>query len=214
MDWAKTTTRRDKKHLSLGIGAPYIRGLTVFFYHLTGLILGLYPANERRHYKVTPSHWLGANPASALILSYSLSRFTPVEVPLHGDNVVECFETTIIFSVSSFQYLILAFCFSRGPPYRQPIWTNGRLWAQLFNSLSPGRFQFNFSKVIFKLTLVNGGWGISYEIALRWMPQDLTDDKSTLVQVMAWCHQTTSHYLSQCWPRFALPYGVTRPNEF
>ena len=29
---------------------------------------------------------------------------------------------------------------------------------------------------------MNGGWGISYEIALRWMPQDLTDDKSTLVQ--------------------------------
>ena len=55
------------------------------------------------------------------------------------------------------------------------------------NSLAPGRFQFNFRKVIFKLTLVNGGWGISYEITLRWMPQDLTDDKSTLVQVMAWC---------------------------
>ena len=79
------------------------------------------------------------------------------------------------------------------------------------NSLAPGRFQFNFRKVIFKLTLVNGGWGISYEIALRWMPQDLTDDKSTLVQVMAWCRQATSHYLSQCWPRSMSPYGVTRP---
>ena len=32
------------------------------------------------------------------------------------------------------------------------------------------------------------------------MPQDLTDDKSTLVQVMAWCHQAASHYLNQCWP--------------
>ena len=43
------------------------------------------------------------------------------------------------------------------------------------------------------------------------MPQDLTDDKSTLVQVMAWCHQATSHYLNQCWPRSPRPYGVTRP---
>ena len=43
------------------------------------------------------------------------------------------------------------------------------------------------------------------------MPLDFTDDKSALVQVMAWCHQATSHYLSQCWPRFLLPYGVTRP---
>ena len=45
------------------------------------------------------------------------------------------------------------------------------------------------------LILVNGGWGISYEIALRRMPLDLSDDKSTLVQVMAWCRQATSHYL-------------------
>ena len=62
-------------------------------------------------------------------------------------------------------------------------------WHQGVNSLAPGRFQFNIRNGIFKLTLVNGAWGISYEIAFRWMSQDLTDDKSTLVQVMAWCHQ-------------------------
>ena len=82
---------------------------------------------------------------------------------------------------------------------------------QLINSLAPGRFWFNFRWVILKLTLVNGGWGISFEIALRWMPLDLTDDKSTLVQVMAWCRQATSHYLSQWWPRSMSPYGVIRP---
>ena len=43
------------------------------------------------------------------------------------------------------------------------------------------------------------------------MPQDLTDDKSTLVQVMAWCRQATSHYMKQCWLRSPTPYGVTRP---
>ena len=58
---------------------------------------------------------------------------------------------------------------------------------------------------------MNSGRGISYKIALRWMPLDLTDDKSTLVQVMAWCHQATSHYLSQCWPRSLPPYDFTRP---
>ena len=66
-------------------------------------------------------------------------------------------------------------------------------------------------KVIFKLISMTDGWGISCKIALRWMPLDLTDDKSTLVQVMAWCRQATSYYLSQCWPRFMSPYGVTRP---
>ena len=59
--------------------------------------------------------------------------------------------------------------------------------------------------VIFKLISVINGRGISYEIALtRWMPLDLTDNKSTLVQVMAWCRQATSHYLSQYWPRFMI----------
>ena len=54
------------------------------------------------------------------------------------------------------------------------------------------------------------GWVISCEIPLSRMSLNLTDDKSTLVQVMAWCRQATSHYLSQCWPRSMPPYGVAR----
>ena len=55
------------------------------------------------------------------------------------------------------------------------------------------------------------GWGISSELAFRWMSLYLTDDKSTLVHVMAWCRQATSHYLSQCWPSSLPPYGITKP---
>ena len=85
-------------------------------------------------------------------------------------------------------------------------------WMGMVNSLAPGKFQWNFRHVFFKEILVIDGWGISCEIALIWMSLDFTDDQSTLVQVMAWCHQATSHYLrSQCWPRSLLPYKVTRP---
>ena len=42
------------------------------------------------------------------------------------------------------------------------------------------------------------------------MPLDLTDATSTLGQLMAWCRQTSSHYLSQCWPRSISSYSVTR----
>ena len=56
-------------------------------------------------------------------------------------------------------------------------------------------------------------WGISGEIGLRLLSLDLNDDKSTLIQVMAWCHQATSHYLSQGWPRSMPPYGITRPQS-
>ena len=58
--------------------------------------------------------------------------------------------------------------------------------------------------------IIIDGWDTFCEIALRRMSLDLTD-KSTLVQVMAWCHQTISHYLNQCWPRSLPPNDVTRP---
>ena len=102
-------------------------------------------------------------------------------------------------------------CTYSGQPHHHTLHLQSAMLSSV-NSLAPRRFQFNIRKIIFKLTLVNGGWGISYEIALRWMPQGLTHDKSTLVQVMAWCHQATSHYLSQCWPRSMSPNGVTRPH--
>ena len=79
------------------------------------------------------------------------------------------------------------------------------------NSLAPEKFESNFRYLILQIISVIDGWGISCELALRWMWVDLTDDKSTLVQVMAWCRQAISHYLSQCWPSFLSPYGITRP---
>ena len=78
------------------------------------------------------------------------------------------------------------------------------------NSLAPWRSGCDSKNGIFNLVSLIGIFR-SYDNALRWMPQDLNDDKSTLVQVMAWCHQATSHYLSQCWLSSLSPYGVTRP---
>ena len=77
-----------------------------------------------------------------------------------------------------------------------------------FNSLAPGKCEWNFRYIIFKHISVIDGWGISCEIALIRMSLDFADDQSTLVQVMAWCRQATSHYLSQCWPRSMSKYGV------
>ena len=79
------------------------------------------------------------------------------------------------------------------------------------NSLVPGRCSYNLNWIIFTLIWKIDIWIISCEIALRWISQELTADESILVQVMAWCQQATSHYLSQCWPRSLLPYGIIRP---
>ena len=62
------------------------------------------------------------------------------------------------------------------------------LWQMLldrFNSLVPGKFEWNFRYLVIPIISVIDGWGIPCELALRWMSLDLTDYKSTLVQVMA-----------------------------
>ena len=69
----------------------------------------------------------------------------------------------------------------------------------------------NFGSKIFKLIPQNSSLGACCEIAPRWLPQNLSNEKSTLVQVMAWCRQATSHYQNQCWPRSLTSYGITRP---
>ena len=66
------------------------------------------------------------------------------------------------------------------------------------NSLVPGKCGNDLKRVIFKHMLQMKFMSISSEIAPRLILPDLTDNKSTLVQVRAWCRRATSHYQSQC----------------
>ena len=62
------------------------------------------------------------------------------------------------------------------------------------NSLVPGRCDSNFKSAISEHMLQIKFMSTSCEIALRWIPQNTFDvDKSSLVQLMAWCRQATSH---------------------
>ena len=81
-----------------------------------------------------------------------------------------------------------------------------RFWG--FNSFLPRRIGWHL-KLIFKLILLIGGWGISSEIALIWMSLDFNDKQPTLVRLT-----TPNHYLNQCWSRSMPTYGATRPQWF
>ena len=63
----------------------------------------------------------------------------------------------------------------------------------------------------------NVWWEIS-QIWIEYIKRQSPSDKCLLnhesfsgTLVMAWCHQATSYYLSLCWPRSILPYGIARP---
>ena len=81
-----------------------------------------------------------------------------------------------------------------------------------FIFISPGRWIPSRRWVLFRMSwgtvfrsdsefwwLVIDDWGITCDKAPRSL--GLTDDKLTLVQAIACCHQATQFYLSQCWPR-------------
>ena len=61
---------------------------------------------------------------------------------------------------------------------------HGYRYHQWVNSLTPGRCSCNFKLLIFKPKSKTDILNILCEIALRWMPQSPTDDKSSLV--IAW----------------------------
>ena len=65
------------------------------------------------------------------------------------------------------------------------------------NTLRPKQNGYHFADDIF------GEW--------KWLYFNFNSIKSTLIPVMAWCPQATSHYMSQCWAWYIAPYGIIRP---
>ena len=69
-----------------------------------------------------------------------------------------------------------------------PVFTNIRHDSNPnFNSLPPGRCSSNYKRIILKLMMQSNSMSTPCEFTLRWwMSQNVTNGKSTLVQVMAW----------------------------
>ncbi|XP_023726909.1 probable cation-transporting ATPase 13A3 isoform X2 [Cryptotermes secundus] len=61
---------------------------------------------------------------AALYLLMKQPWFEPIKQEDAKGEIVACWENTTLFSVSSFQYLILAAVYSKGKPHRKPFYTN------------------------------------------------------------------------------------------
>ena len=69
--------------------------------------------------------------------------------------------------------------------------------------------------IIFQLTFWNAFYWMKiivfrFIFHLYFFPKGTFDNIISLVHVMAWCRQATSHYMNQWWPRSVKPYDATR----
>ena len=55
---------------------------------------------------------------------YNATTISRTEEDIESGLAVACWENYAIFSVSAFQYIILAYAFSKSRPYRRMIYTN------------------------------------------------------------------------------------------
>ena len=71
-------------------------------------------------------------------------------------------------------------------------------WNTDVKSLLPVRCGNNFESMAIKLMIQSNNRGTRSEITHRWMPQNITNEKSILVHVMDSCRQAKRHYVNQC----------------
>ena len=90
---------------------------------------------------------------------------------------------------TNYCFLATLFHMTRSPP------------IQLLKILAPGKCVCYFKCVNLKHISVMVFLSISSEVAFKGMPWNRISDRSTLVQIMAWCHHATGHYMNQCWLR-------------
>ena len=88
---------------------------------------------------------------------------------------------------------IMAWCLPGDKPLSEPMVVRLQMHIcitrpQWVNSLFPERYGSNLTSVFFKLFLRIDILSTSCEIGLRWVPQNPTDDNSTLIKVMTWAN--------------------------
>ena len=150
-----------------------------------------------------------------IVIKTDLSGFV---VPMHS-GLCEQYIKSLGLTPSGFDFLFCACPHTLGqqtPP--EPVlipytscWNANIRETKTFNLFVSGRCGCNFRSIIFRRILGIDILIFCCEIDLSWLPENPIVESSTLVQVMAWCHQAASHYLRQCWPDSMSPYGMTRP---
>jgi cation-transporting ATPase 13A3/4/5 len=120
----------------------------------------------------------------ALAHIQSYPWFTPFVPPLKEGGSIASYENYAVFSVSAFQYLVLAAVFSQGAPYRQPLRSNIGLMVVLV---------LGFSFSIF-LVLYPPDWlekFFEFRLPPEWKPRFVMLAIAAVYSVVSWCLELT-----------------------
>ena len=80
--------------------------------------------------------------------------------------------------------------------------------SSYINTVKPRQYGCHFAGDIVKCIFLNENARIFIKISLKFVPYAPLDDKPTLVQIMAWDKQATSHYLTQWWITNVISLGL------
>ena len=135
---------------------------------------------------------------------YAISKFSSMNIVLFGLQLLWNVFPWISINNKSI-LVIMAWCLTSNESLSEP--TMAYFTDACKTVTQPWYVKCVIFQIYFYLLM---SWVFCIEIALRQMPQDLTNDWSTLTQVMDWCPPAPSHYLNQCWPSSIAPYVLTR----
>ena len=102
------------------------------------------------------------------------------------------------------------------------VWLHGNGFSPCpyyFDTFGPGKNGWYFADNIFKCKFLMKMCHFFFSTPLQFVPKgpvdphDLADDRSILVQVMAYCPKSLSYYLKQCWPSSGCYMALLGHNE-
>ena len=150
----------------------------------SGLMLSLHPANERRRYKITPSHWLRAN------LESFLGMFCA------GIQMTAAYGAVIPLTT----------------PISLPVGLHRHPISQWYiNSLRPRQNGRIFADGIFRCIFLNESIWIAINISLIFVPKGPIDNIPALVQIMDWRRSGDKPLSGPMMVRLPTHICVTRP---
>ena len=127
----------------------------------------------------------------ALILNVILKRIVMITLKYVIYILLQHFFATFVHPVRSLFWIVCVFDFDKICPVRILFETVRQL--SLIYWLDKGATENTVPVCCFSMLFQYFRMSVSGTVTFKWMTQDPIYDKSTLVQVMAWCRQAASH---------------------